>query len=227
MTPGGPDPGPAGAPDRAQKQETALTAFQIEVARLFFTLPASGRFLLAGGAALLAQHLTDRPTQDLDLFTSDSLSVATARDELEHAARNRGWTVTRLHDHAEFCRLIVHGHEDLLVDLALDAAPQQAGTASFVGPTFAPEELAARKLLALFDRAESRDFADVYVLAQRYGKHVLLEGAAALDQGLDPQVLAQFMSTLSRYDDADIPVRPEQVAALRTFFTTWQAELHP
>jgi len=28
--------------------------------------------LLAGGAALLAQHLTDRPTQDLDLFTSDS-----------------------------------------------------------------------------------------------------------------------------------------------------------
>lgn len=227
MTPEGPDPGPAGEPAHDQALATALTAFQIEVARLFFTLPASARFLLAGGAALLAQQLTDRPTQDLDLFTSDAPSVATARDELEHATRVRGWTVTRIHDHEEFCRLIVHGPEDLLVDLALDAAPQQAGTASFVGPTFAPEELAARKLLALFDRAEARDFADVYVLAQRYGKHVLLERAAALDQGLNPTVLGQFMSSLSRYDDANIPVRPEQVAALRAFFTTWQAELHP
>ena len=30
-----------------------LTAFQIEVARFFFSLPTSGSFLLAGGAALL------------------------------------------------------------------------------------------------------------------------------------------------------------------------------
>jgi predicted nucleotidyltransferase component of viral defense system len=35
------------------------------------------------------------------------------------------------------------------------------------GPTFALEELAGRKLLALFDRAEARDFADVYDIAQR------------------------------------------------------------
>lgn len=34
--------------------DTLLTAFQVEVARLFFGLPASGGFLLAGGGALLA-----------------------------------------------------------------------------------------------------------------------------------------------------------------------------
>ena len=33
-----------------------LTDFQLEVTRLFFSLPASKGFLLAGGAALLAQH---------------------------------------------------------------------------------------------------------------------------------------------------------------------------
>lgn len=135
--------------------------------------------------------------------------------------------MTRIPDHAEFCRLVVHGPEDLLIDLALDAAPQQAGTASFVGPTFAPEELAARKLLALFDRTEARDFADVYVLAQRYGKHVLLQHATALDQGLDPKVLAQFMSTLTRDDDADMPVAQDHLASLRKFFAMWQAELDP
>jgi hypothetical protein len=40
-----------------------LTDFQLEVTRLFFSLPASKGFLLAGGAALLAQHLTTRPTE--------------------------------------------------------------------------------------------------------------------------------------------------------------------
>ncbi len=34
-----------------------LTEFQLEVISLFFSLPASKGFLLAGGAALLAQHL--------------------------------------------------------------------------------------------------------------------------------------------------------------------------
>ena len=35
-----------------------LTDFQTEVTRLFFSLPASNGFLLAGGGALLANGLT-------------------------------------------------------------------------------------------------------------------------------------------------------------------------
>lgn len=42
--------------------QPGLPAFRLEVARLFFRLPAGKGFLLAGGAALLAQHLTARPT---------------------------------------------------------------------------------------------------------------------------------------------------------------------
>ncbi|MGH3406257.1 MAG: nucleotidyl transferase AbiEii/AbiGii toxin family protein [Streptosporangiaceae bacterium] len=54
----------------ASDVEPDLSAFQLEVARMFFALPASQGFLLAGGAALLAKHLTARPTEDLDFFTS-------------------------------------------------------------------------------------------------------------------------------------------------------------
>jgi len=65
-----------------------LTDFQLEVTRLFFSLPASKGFLLAGGAALLAQHLTTRPTEDLDFFTApDRGHVPADRDALEAAAR--------------------------------------------------------------------------------------------------------------------------------------------
>jgi hypothetical protein len=47
---------------------TGLTEFQTTVAQLFFGLPASNGFLLAGGSALLASGLTTRPTHDLDFF---------------------------------------------------------------------------------------------------------------------------------------------------------------
>jgi hypothetical protein len=81
-----------------------LTDFQLEVTRLFFSLPASKGFLLAGGAALLAQHLTTRPTEDLDFFTApDRGHVPAARDALEAAARKRGWTTERIHDSDTFC----------------------------------------------------------------------------------------------------------------------------
>jgi hypothetical protein len=72
----------------ADDRKPDLSAFQLEVARLFFALPASQGFLLAGGAALLAQHLTARPTEDLDFFTAPERGhVPAARDALEAAAR--------------------------------------------------------------------------------------------------------------------------------------------
>jgi hypothetical protein len=45
---------------------TVLTPFQILVAETFFRIDESRGFLLAGGAALIAQGLSERPTQDLD-----------------------------------------------------------------------------------------------------------------------------------------------------------------
>jgi len=44
----------------------------------------------------------------------------------------------------------------------------------------------------------ARDFADVYVLARRFGKDVLLAHAAQVDAGFDPRVLAGMLATLDR-----------------------------
>src|ERR1700684_3854387 len=84
-----------------------LTDFQLEVTGLFFSLPASKGFLLAGGAALLAQHLTARPTEDLDFFTAPERGhVPAARDALEAAARQRGWSTERIHASETICRIV-------------------------------------------------------------------------------------------------------------------------
>lgn len=86
-----------------------------------------------------------------------------ARDEFGATAATGGWTVTRIRDEPQFCRLQVHGPEDLLVDLLVDAPPNQPSAASVLGPTLGREDLAGRKLPALFDRAAPRDFVDVYM----------------------------------------------------------------
>lgn len=88
-------------------------------------MPASEGFLPAGGAALLAQDLTTRPTQDLDFFTRPGGGeVAQAVAEFVALAASRGWTVDTIRANDTFCRLLVHGPEDLLVDIALDSAQQ-------------------------------------------------------------------------------------------------------
>jgi hypothetical protein len=102
---------------------SGLTAFQVDVARLFFALPASDGFLLAGGGALLASGLTDRPTHDLDFFGApDDVDVTAARDQFQQAIADRGWRSARLEDSATFVRLHVTGPEDLIVEFAIDSA---------------------------------------------------------------------------------------------------------
>jgi hypothetical protein len=205
---------------------SGLTEFQAEVARLFFSLPASEGFLLAGGSALLATGLTTRPTEDLDFFGERGrVDVAAARDQLEAAAVARGWIMTRVQDSETFVRLHLSGDGEVIVDLAVDIAANRPPFVTIVGPTFDPEELAGRKLAALFSRAEARDFADVYVLAQRFSKELLLERATEDDLGFDHRVLAEMMSTLDRFTDEELPVASSEVDTVRAFFRNWSDEL--
>lgn len=71
--------------------DVALTELQREVLRLFFELPESAGFVLAGGAALVASGLSERPTQDVDLFGGDlATGVGAAADALESACLEQG-----------------------------------------------------------------------------------------------------------------------------------------
>lgn len=116
-----------------------ITDFQAEVARVFFALPEAGSFLLAGGLALVAQGLTDRPTEDLDVFTSRAGDVSQAVDAFARAAAAKHWTVDIVQASDTVVRLSVAGQDELIVDIALDSPPDLPPTMSILGPTFAPK----------------------------------------------------------------------------------------
>jgi hypothetical protein len=175
-------------------------------------------FRLAGGGALLAQGLTARPTQDLDFFTRPGAGdVGLARD--------RGWTVERVQDSEAFCRLLVHGPEDLLVDLCLGlgtgSPPERERRRSDVRAGRA----GGRKVIALFDRAAARDFVDVHALTQRFTKPELLKLAREVDSGFDTRVFIDMLNHLNRYRDVDLALGDVDIPALRAFFQRWITEL--
>lgn len=201
-----------------------LTDFQLEIARLFFSLPAAESFVLGGGAGLIAAGLTDRPTRDLDFFVAESV-VGDATEQLEGAATDQGWSTERIRDEDTFVRLRIDGPEALLVDLCLDSPPQQPPTMTIAGPTYAADELAGRKVVALFSRAEARDFVDVRLLAERYGKAELLDLAAAIDEGFDHATFATMLDSLARFDDGTLADFGAAAAELRSWFSAWADEL--
>lgn len=204
-----------------------LSSLQVDLAAIFFSLDAAADNLVAGGAALLASDLITRPTEDLDLLAATpTTSVTQAKDAFVNALTERGYDVVMIQDGATFCRMVVSREgEETLVDLAIDSPPLSQPTIAVLGPTLAPLELAGRKLLALFGRAEARDFADVYLLAQHFGKELMIEQAQALDAGFDFGVLAQMIRTIDRFDDHEIPLVLDELPRLRTFFTGWASEL--
>lgn len=88
-----------------------LTALQRDAARLLFGLPESTGFALAGGSALVALGVIDRPTRDLDAFMAAQHGdppgdVRPLVGAYEAALATHGWSVEVIRRHATFARLV-------------------------------------------------------------------------------------------------------------------------
>jgi len=167
-----------------------------------------------------------RPTRDLDFFGEQGrVNVGEMRRQFLVAASNNGWQCKVIQSSESFARIHLVGSEEVLVDIAIDVAARRSPVVTIVGPTFNSEELAGRKLLALYDRAEARDFVDVYVLGEVFGKDLILARAAEIEGSVDQSSLAQMMRAISRFSDQDLPISPDRVSSLRKYFEEWAEEL--
>ena len=175
---------------------------------------------------MLAHGLTNRPTQDLDFVGSSNTETADAvAEQFVRAAESYGIETHVIQTGDTFTRLIITDHTQLVIDFAIDAPPILDPVITDAGPTFAPEELAARKLTALFGRAEARDFTDVFMLCRRFPKSLLIEHAKQLDLGFNELELATAIRSIRRFQPADFPIDHEDVEAMTQFFLAWAETL--
>ncbi|HET6950917.1 MAG TPA: nucleotidyl transferase AbiEii/AbiGii toxin family protein [Acidimicrobiales bacterium] len=198
-----------------------LTRAQRRVARLVLQVAGPAGFHLAGGAALVACRLSDRPTRDIDAFTAGDVDVGAVGDAVAAALRRAGDDVVVNRRSSSFVSMTVTPggarRGRLEVDLGRDAIAWPTVTTA-LGPTLSPRELAANKVLALFGRVQPRDLADLQALAQRHDLPAMLADATSKDTGFDRRVLAEMVRLVVARPDPEWPVAAD-VDRLRRFGT--------
>jgi len=204
-----------------------LTPLQERIAEIVNGLPEAEGFALAGAGGLLARGLIERSTRDLDYFTvpGEEEALSALRDALEEAFDRAELDHSRQRDLSTFARIEVSDGDDRCeIDLAIDyrALPVEP---SIYGPTLALEELAANKVLALFDRAEARDFLDLVALTRHFEMESLLVLAAEKDTGFDVAGFVAALSTLERFTATDFGITEAEYERLHATVANWRKDL--
>lgn len=170
----------------------------------------------------------DRVTHDLDFFAQRADDVDALLPAFDAALGGAGLRTERIVANHGFARLAVHAADgdrtdvDLCVDWRLRPAE-----ASAIGPVLTLEELAANKVLAVFSRAEARDFVDLAAVEPRFGLDHLCQLAREKDGGFDRRMFAEMLGRVERLPDDEFGLPAPQLAALRLRVAGWRRSLQP
>jgi hypothetical protein len=175
----------------------------------------------------------DRLTRDVDAFIAAEPGnppgdVRPLAASFTAALAAEGWTVVLVRDHVTFARLLATlDRETIEVDLAVDSPPLFPLQRVDDIPALTAEDLAARKILAILDRTEGRDFTDLWALSTRLGRPECIAWAQQLDSGVSEHDIADAFDRLKRLGDDELPCDEAQRAPVRRWFAEWTQELHP
>ncbi len=192
-------------------------------------------FALAGGYAVRAHGMGDRPSGDVDLFTDwhRRADFPAALNAVVAALEQHDYHVTTVASGDTFARLLVHRtSEPEAVDKLELAADWRAHPPVLlgVGPVLHPDDAVANKMAALFGRAYPRDFLDVdaALMSGRYSQDRLLELAEQADGGFEVEMFADALGALTQITDdsfGEYNVPPDVVAGLRRRFAEWREKI--
>jgi hypothetical protein len=199
-----------------------LTPLQEQVASIVAGLAEAEGFALAGGAALIARGEIQRETRDLDFFGLTPDDVDRLVPAVDRALQEAGLIVRHIQVSLGFARLIIESGDDSTeLDLGADARLFPAEPRR-PAPTLSGEELAVDKVLAIFGRAEARDFADLAAVEARYGLERLFELAAEKDHGFTPEMFVEMAGRFSRLRPEEFGVDRQQYEQLERKVLEWQ-----
>lgn len=175
--------------------------FQRAVAAVILGVTHEDGFALAGSGAIREHGLTDRPTQDVDLFTLNATEArfADAVNRAMTALSERGYEPTLTRTSGLFARLLVtRDDERLEVDLGVDWRGHDPVMFD-IGPVLAIDDAVANKVGAVYSRAAARDFLDVDSIrrSERFSDPELLRLAAEHDPGFEDGTFADQRGLVS------------------------------
>lgn len=193
-------------------------------------------FALAGGCALIAHGVINRPTEDVDLFTNQEHGVPAAAESVEESLRAAGFQAERRDKTASLADVFPGMGEGLAEWMITDPGGRQMmlqmsyfdrgrePVSMDIGPVLDLEDVVAGKVIALASRAAERDYVDTAAAMDLgYSIGQLIGLARQLDPGLDDRDFAEVGDRLDRIDDEDFThyLDRADVARLRERFAGW------
>jgi len=186
---------------------------------------------LTGGTALAAFYLHHRYSVDLDLFTENPVAVSQVAPVLQEIASRLELSITFTRTLGTFLEayLTARDEERVELDFALDSPYRLQSIRIDPELDLAidnPIDIACNKLSALFDRAEPKDFVDVYFVVQEWmAFDVLVARARQKHVGLDDYWLAMALAQVEHVSILPRMVKPISLTEMQAFFLARAKEL--
>lgn len=203
---------------------TVLNSSQDAFLRAFSRSPLQPAFHLTGGTALAAFYLGHRYSEDLDFFTEDPSVFVSVPKEVERLCSLSGGrfeTERSLPSFLDGDWLTGKG-ERIKLDFAVDAPfrlePRvlQKDYGIYIEGRL---DICCNKLSALFDRAESKDFVDVYfILQELLPWETLFKSAEKKHVGMEPHLLAKAFLRVRDLQALPRMIKPLSLIQLQDYF---------
>ncbi|MHB8379794.1 MAG: nucleotidyl transferase AbiEii/AbiGii toxin family protein [Acidimicrobiales bacterium] len=201
-----------------------LTRLQYQVALIVAGVIDAQDIGLAGGGALISQGLVDRLTRDLDFFATPGVVLAHFAPRVIEALIDEGLEVEVKRKSETFYRLAIKSLDgETELDLAIDARLFPL-IESDIGKALSPLELAIDKVLAIFGRAEPRDFLDLATLLESYDLRELFKLARQKDPGFTPEIFAAMSNRIDVLPSQEFGLDNDSYATLLSRVATWQEQ---
>jgi len=190
-------------------------------------------FALAGSGAIREHGLVDRPTEDVDLFTSDVdlPRFSAAVDAVVICLSKAGHEVAELRRVDQFARLEVttpDGHQ-IGIDMGVDWRKAEPAVLA-IGPVLSLEDAVGNKLSALYSRAYPRDFLDVDSIraSGKFTDADLIRAAIERDPGFEVPMFVTQLQLVHRVLPEQVSqynVDADQLNGIKNRFDVWASTL--
>ncbi|MGO1591374.1 MAG: nucleotidyl transferase AbiEii/AbiGii toxin family protein [Ancrocorticia sp.] len=204
-------------------------ALQRHVARVALQVLKSDGFVLAGSGAIREHGLINRPTEDIDLFTSRQHSgeFQSALKRLVSKLVEQGVDVSISRQSDEYARLTLRSpnQEDLSIDLGVDWRGSEPAELD-IGPVLSLLDSVGSKVAALYSRNEARDFLDVDTIRETgaFSDTELIDMAKRFEPNFDLEYFTHVLQRSANIIPEQVQpygITPTQLVAIQDRLMMW------
>lgn len=183
--------------------------------------------MLAGGYAMAAHELVDRPSKDIDFATATAIPLPQVVHRLAAAYREAGFDTTVIEVTPRMARILVSIDT---VTCEVDLLKEAIGppTMLSIGPVLSFDDAVGLKVRALHERAAHRDYIDVQAANARLSWTEIEERGARHTFEFSLEELADRLGNIHDLDDhtfMSYGLDAAQITQLRQWAVDWESDI--